>query len=527
MSTVLSTTGSGPHAKKLIITHEGEHHGDYSDISLKVTRATVIFTLCAALNSCNLGYDIGVSTNAGSLIQRDLGLTDIQRELFVGSLNFWSIFGSLFSHWICDVYGRRKSFQVAALAFIIGLIIMACANGFAVLMLGRFFVGLGVGFGLAIDPLYIAEVSPAAHRGELVTWSEMAINVGIVLGFFSGIVFYNVNDNLEWRLMFAMGCILPVVMIILSRTVMVESPRWLVSKGQEEQAKEILRKVYPEGFDVNPVAQDIKEALERERIAEQQIGWNVILFPTRAIKRMLIVGVGTAVAQQAVGIDAIQYYLIDVLDESGITSEKAQLGVLMLLGILKLFFIVVGSKLLDRRGRRPLLFVSLVGMCGACILTSFSFFGKNKNKSTFAIVGLSLYLSFFSVGMGPGAWLIPSEVFATSIRAKAMSIATFFNRITATLMASTFLSTANAIGWGPFFIMLASISVVVLVFVCCMLPETKGRSLEDMSLYFAELTGDDSILEAERKVINDRERAGGVEMTPTPQEALSSTGEAA
>jgi MFS family permease len=199
----------------------------------------------------------------------------------------------------------------------------------------------------------------------------MAINVGIVLGFLSGIVFYNVNDNLEWRLMFAMGCILPIAMIILSRTVMAESPRWLVSKGQEEQAKEILRKVYPEGFDVEPVAQDIKEALERERIAEQNIGWNVILFPTRAIKRMLIVGVGTAVAQQAVGIDAIQYYLIDVLDESGIKSEKAQLGVLMLLGILKLLFIVVGSKLLDRRGRRPLFFVSLIGKLVAVVWTLF------------------------------------------------------------------------------------------------------------------------------------------------------------
>jgi hypothetical protein len=108
--------------------------------------------------------------------------------------------------------------------------------------------------------------------------------------------------------------------------------------------------------------QDIKDALERERIAEQAIGWNMILFPTPAIKRMLIVGVGAAVSQQAVGIDAVQYYLIDVLRESGIQSEKAQLGVLMLLGVLKLMFVVVGSKLLDRRGRRPLFFVSLIGM---------------------------------------------------------------------------------------------------------------------------------------------------------------------
>jgi MFS family permease len=115
-------------------THEGEHGNDFSDASLKVTRSTYLFAACAALNSCNLGYDIGVSTNAGSLIQKDLDLTDVQRELFIGSLNFWSIFGALFSHWICDIYGRRRAFQVAAVSFIIGLVIMAVANGYTVLV---------------------------------------------------------------------------------------------------------------------------------------------------------------------------------------------------------------------------------------------------------------------------------------------------------------------------------------------------------------------------------------------------------
>ena len=162
-------------------------------------------------------------------------------------------------------------------------------------------------------------------------------------------------------------------------------------------------------------------------------------------------------------------------------------------------------------------------MGGACVLTSFSFIGKNG--STFAIVGLSLYLSFFSIGMGPVAWLIPSEIFPTSIRAKGMSIATFCNRIVATLMASTFLSTANAIGWGPFFLMLAGVCVVVFVFVFFLLPETKGRSLEDMTIYFAEITGDSDILEAEKKIIADRQRRGAVEMTDFQQQQVPPTGQ--
>lgn len=163
------------------------------------------------------------------------------------------------------------------------------------------------------------------------------------------------------------------------------------------------------------------------------------------------------------------------------------------------------------------------GMGGACLLISFSF--VRENNSVFAIVGLALYLSFFSVGMGPVAWLIPSEVFPTSIRAKSMSIATFCNRIVATAMASTFLSTSNAIGWGAFFVLLAVVCVLVCVFVFFLMPETKGRSLEDMSLYFAEITGDTEILEAEKRVSSSG--GGGVEMTETAPTQAKLSGELA
>lgn len=159
--------------------------------------------------------------------------------------------------------------------------------------------------------------------------------------------------------------------------------------------------------------------------------------------------------------------------------------------------------------------VSLSGMIGALVLTAFSFNSDGAKSVDWAITGLALYLAFFSLGVGPGAWLIPSEIFATSIRAKAMSIATFFNRITATVMASTFLSTVNAIGWGSFFFLLAGICGVFIIFFFFMLPETKGRSLEDMSVYFAELTNDTSLLEAEQKIIQQR-TSPAVEMTPTP-----------
>ena len=255
---------------------------------------------------------------------------------------------------------------------------------------------------------------------------------------------------------------------------------------------------------MTPILVDIKDALHRELTAGKSMGWDMILFPTPAFRRMLLVGLGTAVAQQAVGIEAVQYFLVFILNETGIHSRAAQTGILMFLGFIKLMFVVLGGKLFDRKGRRPLFFVSLCGMAAALILLSINFYGDSSSPG-FTIFGLTLYLAFFSVGMGPGAWLIPSEVFATCIRAKAMSVATFLNRATATLMTSTFLSTANAMSWAGFFFLLALVCLIVLVFLFFFLPETKGRSLEDMSIYFAEITGDRKILDAEARITRERE----------------------
>ena len=203
-----------PHMEQ---THEGEHRYDHGDIaSLKITRATKLYAFCAALNSCNLGYDIGVNTGAGPLVQDSLGLSDLQLEIFMGSLNLFAMVGALSSNWITDKLGRRWAFRLAAIGFIFGTVIQAGAGGYASLMLGRAFVGLGVGFGLAIDPMYISEISQAAHRGQLVTWSEIGINVGILLGFISGLLFSRVDEDIAWRLMYSLGAILPCCVIYTS-----------------------------------------------------------------------------------------------------------------------------------------------------------------------------------------------------------------------------------------------------------------------------------------------------------------------
>ena len=141
-----------------------------------ISSATKLYAFCAALNSCNLGYDIGVNTGAGKLVQDSLNLSNFQLEMFMGSLNLFAMVGALSSNWISDKLGRRWAFRVAAIGFIFGMVVQSGAGGYGSLMFGRAFVGLGVGFGLAVDPVYISEISQAAHRGQLVTWSEIAVS---------------------------------------------------------------------------------------------------------------------------------------------------------------------------------------------------------------------------------------------------------------------------------------------------------------------------------------------------------------
>lgn len=345
------------------------------------------------------------------------------------------------------------------------------------------------------------------------TYSEIALNVGIVLGFASGIV-----SSQQWRPMLMAGAVLPLVMIALVvGGVMPESPRWLVQKhGKTDQAKAIMQAVHGPDADVNVLLEEMEKSIKREELAKNAVSWGILKRP--AFRRMLLVGAGTAMAQQATGIDGIQYYLLDVIDKSNLGSEVREGMVLIMLGVVKLVFIFVGGRLFDTRGRRPLLFASLIGMSLALFMISMAFFANSDQLSSFATIsGLALYLAFFSIGMGPGAWLIPSEVFSMSIRGKAMSIATVSNRLTAAAVATSVVSTSNRIGWSGFFLLLSVVSLIVLAFLYIYLPETKGKSLEDMAMFFAEITGDDSILEAEQQV------RMGVELGPVA--APGNTGE--
>jgi len=213
---------------------------------------------------------------------------------------------------------------------------------------------------------------------------------------------------------------------------------------------------------------------------------------------MLLVGVGVAVCQQLSGIDGIQYFLIFILKESGLTERNERFGWLVALGLLKLGCILVAGHNFDRRGRKPMLYLSCGGMAVALSLLSLNFFIAHAEGGhsvpALAVTALGLYLACFSFGMGPGAWLIPSEVFSQKVRAKAMSLATFSNRVAATALSMSFLSLANAMSYAGVCLFLAVVNLFIIALICAIVPETRGRPLEEMLSYFCSITQDNKSL---------------------------------
>lgn len=476
--------------------HEQTPPPSHSSGSGPISPTMYLFCACAAFNSCILGYDFGVNVLSALLVKNTLNLSDLQIAAFLGALNGFSMLGAATTSFISDRFGRRGCFMVTSVAFFCGDLLQASAQNYAQLMTGRSILGVAIGWGLAIDPMYISEIAPAGRRGFLVSWSEIAINVGITLGLSSGLVFCQAPDQYAWRYMYATGAVLPIFMLILVKFFMPESPRWLLQKGRDDAAHKVLATLYPENeHEVEALGYEIKRSIQKEEEAFHP-GWNFLLcHPRPAYKSMLTAGVLAGIAQQVVGIDAIGPYQTFILNDSGVTDRYNQALILLGCEVLKCIITFGSSRVTDTWGRRPLAFISITGIVVSLFLLAIDFHLSSGATSALSIVGIFCYMGSFAAGMGPISWLVPSEVFTTPIRAKGTSITTFLNRGVSAIMAFSFLALQKAVSMSGVFLILICLSIVMAALIYHFVPETMGESLEDMAIYFATLTGDKSVLE--------------------------------
>eukprot|EP00249_Psilotum_nudum_P016042 c25626_g1_i1 orf=233-2161(+) len=483
----------------------------------------------ASMNSILLGYDIGVTSGAVLFIREDLQIGEFEEEILVSSLNLVSLGGAAVAGRIADAIGRRWTMASAAFVFLIGAALMGVAPSFGVLMLGRLVAGIGVGFALMIAPVYTAEVAPASCRGSLVSLPEIFINVGVLLGYISNYVFAGLPTRIGWRLMLGLGTV-PAIMLGVGVLIMPESPRWLVMQKRIHEAEIVLLKTSEDKAEADKRLVDIMEAAgltdahmaEKMRHSSLNVAdmivpdvssfkkndgkgvWRDLLCPSPPVRRMLQVAMGIQFFQQATGIDATVYYSPEVFKEVGIRNKAGLIGATVAVGFTKTIFILVATFLLDRVGRKPLLLTSTAGMTASLFLLAFRLLfldkhnvlsdsipaeaiapnGVTNHAAALVIFAVCSYVSFFSIGMGPICWVMTTEIFPLQLRAQAMSLGIVINRVASGAVSLTFLSISDAISFAGTYFLFAGVSAVSVIFIFFFVPETKGKTLEDVCKFF-------------------------------------------
>ncbi|KAJ7946954.1 Sugar transporter [Quillaja saponaria] len=471
------------------VTFPNEGMTDRNHNTEKFVFACAIFV---SLNSVLLGYDVGVMSGAILFIQEDLKISEVQEEVLVGLLSIISLLGSLAGGKTSDAIGRKWTIAFAAIVFQSGAAVMALAPSFEILIVGRILAGVGIGFGVMVAPVYIAEISPAISRGSLTSFPEIFINLGILLGYVSNYAFSGLPVHISWRVMLGVG-ILPSVFIGLALFVIPESPRWLVMKNRVEEARIVLSKTNESKREVEERLAEIQVAasLANAEKYEAKAVWREMINPSPSVRKMLITGCGIQCFQQITGIDATVYYSPTIFKDAGIKGNTQLLATTVAVGLTKTLFILIAIFLIDKVGRKPLLYVSTIGMtiCLFGLSLTLALLGNEKLGIVLAIIAVCGNVAFFSVGIGPICWVLSSEIFPLRLRAQASALGAVGSRVSSGVVSMSFLSVSRAITVSGTFFVFAVISALSVVFVYTCVPETKGKTLEEIELIFQNERG--------------------------------------
>ena len=430
------------------------------------------------------GYDQGVISGALDGIKRDFHVSTFLLEVITSWVTLGAMGGALVAGALADRLGRRVTIIVASLLFMLGALVEALAPGSLVLVAGRLIVGFGVGVASVAAPLYAAEMAPAHLRGRFVSLYQLAITIGIFIAY---LVDYILSHYQGWRAMLGVSAV-PAILLIVAMVPLPDSPRWYMTAGRRADAARSLRKIEPSDH-VDADLEKIATTLEEE--ARSAATWATV-FATQW-RRPLVIGVTLAVLQQFTGINAIIYYANQIFASAGFTSPDSQsLATLWAIGAVNVVATFVAVAWVDRFGRRPLLFIGTTGMGLSLVVVGAMFLrlGAVKSATTashgptgeglITLVALVVFIACFAFSLGPVVWTVINEIFPSSVRGKAVAVATAANWFAAWVVSQFFLTLVGLITSTGVFWLFAFFCLVTFVFVRRMVPETKGKSLEQI-----------------------------------------------
>jgi sugar porter (SP) family MFS transporter len=420
-----------------------------------------------ALSGFLFGFDTAIINGAIVFLRRHFHWTEIETEFAAGSLLAGCALGASMAGILSDRWGRKIVLQLSAVIFALSAVATALPNGLGAFVAARIVAGVAIGIASMLAPLYIAEVSPANIRGRLVSMNQLAIVLGILVSYLVGWALARLGDE-SWRWMFAVAAA-PSLLFLGALFSVPESPRWLVKEGLHDDAARVLARL----------GEPPSQLLEIERvIAEESGSLRQLLEP--GLRRPLLIGVTLAILQQVTGINTVLYYgSIIFTEQAGAASTSAALWANVLVGVTNLVLTVIALFMIDRLGRKVLLIAAAAGMGLSLAALGFVFSAGLVRPSS--VLGVILcYVAFFSFGMGPGVWVVISELFPTRIRGRAMSVATVALWLACLLITLTFLSLVKAFTAAGAFRVYAFMCAFSVWFVWKFMPETKGKNLEEI-----------------------------------------------
>lgn len=426
----------------------------------------------AALGGLLFGYDTGVISGALLFIEREFALSTFRQELVVSVVLIGAAVAALGGGRLADRFGRRATLLVTAAIFIAGALVCALAPSAAVLIIGRLIVGVGIGLASTTVPVYISEISPAHARGWQVSLFQLAITIGILGAY---LVDYALAASGSWRWMLGLA-VVPGLLLGIGMLTMPETPRWLARRGRRDEARTVLERIRGGG----EVDRELREIQATLAVAEEHGRWTDLLSPT--VRPALIVGVGLAMFQQVTGINTVIYYAPTIIRSAGIPSASGAILATAGIGLVNVIMTVVSMWLIDRVGRRPLLLVGTAGMAVTLGTLGWLFQSQFQGGSlaAFAVFILMVYVACFAIGLGPVFWLLISEIYPLKIRGAAEGTAAGTNWGFNFLVSLTFLTLIETVGPSSAFWLYGLLSVAAWIFCYVFVPETKGRTLEEI-----------------------------------------------
>jgi SP family arabinose:H+ symporter-like MFS transporter len=445
--------------------------------------------LVAALGGFLFGFDTAVISGTVSLVKHDFGLNAVSEGWFVSCALLGCIIGVSLSGKLSDKYGRKAVLIISAVLFLASALGCMLSNSFTTLIIFRLVGGLGIGVASMVSPLYISEFSPSRFRGMMVSLYQLALTVGIVLAYFSNAYLANhAADAFEhaglskifsaevWRGMLGLGA-LPAGIFLICLFLVPESPRWLLLRGQEQEAAAILVKI--DGADAARKEIDAFNSVQ----GNNDEGSIKELF-TPVYRRALWIGLLLPFLSQVCGINAVIYYGPRILEQAGFTLNNA-LGGQVTIGLVNVVFTFVAIFTVDKWGRRPLLFAGIGGAVVSLLIIG-ALFALGITSGPWILIFILAFISCFAFSFGPVCWVVVGEIFPNAIRGKAMALATLSLWVGNFLVGQLTPLMLEGLGASWTFWLFALCCSPAIWLTWKLIPETKGRSLENIETYWKE-----------------------------------------